>query len=590
MPNAASTPTRRRSCRRVPAWLAAALVGGSLTGSAAQEPVPAAGAPTDAFFEVVEVSIANIDVWVTDEKGNPVDGLTAEDFVVRRDGEEVPIANFYAVSENRPIGVGGDPTTPPEAASPRPDESPAWRRDEEPAVAPEHRLWMIVYIDNFNVDPIERNRVFPQLRTFLRRTLRPGDQAMVVKATRSLEVVQPFTADGESLGNSLAELFDDSGHATVRRRSQIETLQRIDRARSADQALIYAQQYAEEQMNGVEYTAEVLERLIESLGGLPGRKALVHVSSGIPMSAGEEMFQVVGEKFDSSEAYSLIPRHNTSRTFNRVNDLANAHRVAFYTIDAGGMRGMEFGKAEYGGFVDSRVRRILDSVVHESLQAPLRLMAIATGGQAIVNQNEILPALEKVARDFRSFYSLGIASNAQNDTYHEVEVKLADRRGDLQLRHRAGYRSKTPDTRARESLRSALLYTQDTDSGGVEVAWGRAERRDDGNYELPIQIRIPVRNVVLLPTVPGKQEARLRLYFGVVGPDGEASAIESVPFGFRLADEHVAAAQQESILHTHRLVVDRGQRRIGMTVLDLAGGDSWVVTGSVQVGPAAKSD
>jgi VWFA-related protein len=396
--------------------------------------------------------------------------------------------------------------------------------------------------------------------------------------------VQPFTSDGDELGDSLAEIFDDAGHAAVRRRDQIDALRRIDRARDARQALIYAQQYAEEQRNGVEYAAEALERMIESLGGLPGRKALVHVSSGIPMSAGEEMFHVVGEKFDDAEAYGMIPRYDTSRTFERVNQLANTHRVAFYTIDAGGMRGMEFGKAEYGGFVDPTIRKILDSVVHESLQAPLRLMALETGGQTIVNQNEILPALDKAARDFRSFYSLGIAAGSQTGRYHRVEVRLAQRRRGIELRHREGYRSKSTDTRARERLRSALLYTDETDTGGVRAEWGRAERGDDGNYVLPIRLSIPLRDIALLPTALGKHEARLRLYFGAVGPDGEASAIESIPLGLRFADEHVEAARSESILHTHRLVVDRGKRRIGVTVMDLASGGSWVVTRSVEVG------
>ena len=29
----------------------------------------------------------------------------------------------------------------------------------EPEIAPEHRLWLIVYVDNYNIDPIERRNV-----------------------------------------------------------------------------------------------------------------------------------------------------------------------------------------------------------------------------------------------------------------------------------------------------------------------------------------------------------------------------------------------------------------------------------------------
>jgi hypothetical protein len=245
---------------------------------------------------------------------------------------------------------------------------------------------------------------------------------------------------------------------------------------------------------------------------------------------------------------------------------------------------MEFGKAEYAGFVGPNVRRILDSVVHESLQAPLRLMALETGGRAIVNQNEILPALVEASADFRSFYSLGIASSTVGNQYHEIEVKLREPERGLQVRHRQGYRTKSADTRIREGLRSALLYSRDQNPGVVDVAWGRAERKDDGNYLLPVRLSVPLQRVTLLPTSPGKHEAQLRLYFAVVGADGEASAVDSFPIGLRLADEHVEAARKESLVHTHQLLVDPGERRVGVAIVDTAGGESWVVTKSLRVG------
>ena len=72
----------------------------------AQPPVePADDASTGDFFEVVNVQIANIDVWVTDKDGDPVSGLDKSDFVVTRDGKTVEIANFYAVSGGRPTAT-----------------------------------------------------------------------------------------------------------------------------------------------------------------------------------------------------------------------------------------------------------------------------------------------------------------------------------------------------------------------------------------------------------------------------------------------------------------------------------------------------
>jgi VWFA-related protein len=537
------------------------------------------------FFEAVEVEVVNIDVWVTDKQGTPVEGLGKEDFVALRDGQPVEISNFYSVFDGRPVATGR--ATAIGSDTEKPAGGPAILTPEKlRQVSPEHQLWLIVYIDNFNIDPIERRRVLPALREFLARNLRGGDQAMVMSYNRSLEIHQPFTNDSGLLFDALDAVSDYSGHAPGRERDQIETFQLIDTAQDPAQAMFYARQYAEQIMNGVDFTIDALRRMIDSLGGLPGRKALVHVSSGVPMLAGEEAFHAVAEKFNVTEAYGEISRHDTSRRFEKVNEHANAHRVTFYTLDAGGLRGMEFGGAEYGGFVDPRLRSILDSVVSENLQAPLRLMARETGGQTIVNVNDVLPALQRAATDFRSFYSLGIASAGTDEgRYHEIEVKLREKRKGAILRHRSGYRSKSTETRIREGLRSALLYEHQDNPLDIKVLWGRPRPHSEkGQYVLPIQLKVPLRNLVLLPMGPGKHEARLKLFVGAAGKDGQISQIEDSPFGVRLADEHVEAAKGESMLHTHQLLLSAGRKKVGVAIFDLFGRQSSVITGYIDVG------
>ena len=239
---------------------------------------PSDEAPDQDFFDVVEVEIVNIDVFVTDKQGQPVNGLTRGDFVVLSDGRPVEITNFYSVEDGRERAerrdMSNDTTVPAPAREPSLTISPE--------VAPEHQLWMIVYVDNYNINSIERNRVFPAVRRFLGGSLRPGDKAMLVSYNRKLEVREPFTDKFPLIQTALEELEDDSGFAAIRRRELMSTLKRVDDSGSPAQALLYARNYAEEQMNGVQYTTDALERLIDSLAGLPGRKALVHVSSGIP--------------------------------------------------------------------------------------------------------------------------------------------------------------------------------------------------------------------------------------------------------------------------------------------------------------------
>jgi VWFA-related protein len=523
---------------------------------------------TAQFVESVEVQIVNVDVWVTDRDGKPVTGLTQDDFVVRRDGEPVPITNFYAVDGGRAVAA---PETAETEAQPPSSTPPLERRAPRPTLPPEHRLWLVAYIDNANIEPNHRRRVLPDLRTFLSRSQRDGHRVMVVSYDRSLEVRQPFTDDPTLIEQALDEIAGESGFAVVRLREQMQTVERIVDAHSEDEALAAARLYAETQLNEVQFTTRALEEMIDSLAGLPGRKVLLYVTSGVPMRAGEEMFQAVATKFDSSRAYAEIPRHDASRDFERIGRQATANRVAFITMDAHGFRPMRFGSAEYRGFITPGLRSTLESAEQATMQASLHLLAQETGGHAIVNRNETLPALEEAAVDFDTFYSLGISNpDATEGRFHRLKIEV--KHGGVRVRHRQGYRTRGPDNRMIDLVRSSLLYRHEDNPLGLSVELGRPQRGEGGTYTVPIRLRIPLANVALVPVRDDRYEMRLKLYVGAVDERGDLSDIEVVPIGLRLAAEHVAAAKNESFLYTHGLLMKGGQQMIGLAIRDVYGG------------------
>jgi len=77
-------------------------------------PLAAAGPPSAAspsppsgiFAESVDVQVVNVEVYVTDRDGKPVEGLQREDFALREDGKPVTLSNFYAVGGSG--AAGGD--------------------------------------------------------------------------------------------------------------------------------------------------------------------------------------------------------------------------------------------------------------------------------------------------------------------------------------------------------------------------------------------------------------------------------------------------------------------------------------------------
>src|SRR3954453_11900939 len=58
---------------------------------------PAPVAAPEPLVEKIDVSVVNVDVTVTDRRGQPVPGLSRSDFEIFEDGKPQPISNFYAV-------------------------------------------------------------------------------------------------------------------------------------------------------------------------------------------------------------------------------------------------------------------------------------------------------------------------------------------------------------------------------------------------------------------------------------------------------------------------------------------------------------
>src|SRR6185295_8621358 len=110
----------------------------------AQEP-----APEESFAEAIDVSVVNLDVFVTDRKGQPLSGLTREDFEIYEDGKPVEITNFYAES-----GVAVVPAR--DASGPGTAQAP-------PARPPEQQLRLVIFVDDANTVASGRAKILDRL-------------------------------------------------------------------------------------------------------------------------------------------------------------------------------------------------------------------------------------------------------------------------------------------------------------------------------------------------------------------------------------------------------------------------------------------
>ncbi len=540
----------------------------------AETPDEAQAEGDSAFFETVDVTVVNVEVFVTDKKGNPITGLGRDDFEILEDGRPVTITNFYAVESGRPV-AGVEPA--PEAAPAAPEAVPA-------PIPEEQRLNLVVYVDNFNIRPFNRNRVFRRLREFLHDKLDSEDRVMLVTYDRSLHVRHGFTSDSTLIANALFELEEMTGHAIHQDSERRDVLRDIEEAESMGEVQWRVRQYAESLYNDLSFSISALSELVRSLGGLEGRKALLYVSDGLPMSAGEDLYHALQMKFHDSSVLAQSRDYHAGRKYRELAALANANRVTFYTIDAAGLRVYSSVSAERATAArNAGLDTMVDSIAISNLQSTLRFLADQTGGLAIVNSNDVGPGLERIAGDFDSYYSLGYTpAHAGDNRFHDIKVKV-DRKG-LNVRHREGYRDKGLHARMAESTVASLMYGMEKNPLNVAFRVGSGNKDEEGKHFLvPIEVDIPIASIVLVPR-EAFHEGRLRLFFSAIDEDGDMAEVSEVPIDIRIPSERLEEAREQPYRFQVSLRMRAGGHRLAVGVRDLLGAAESFVTRSVVVG------
>ncbi len=566
--------------RRPLVWLGA-LALASASQTAAQ--VAVEDGARGGFFETIDVNVVNVDVYVTDRHGKPVRELTMADFEILEDGRPVPITNFYAVMEGRPSAEAEAPAAP--AAPPPAAAEPAPLVAEAPPVPEEQRLHVVVYIDNFNIRPFNRNRVFRRLREFLANELSAEDRVMLVSYDRSLHQRHPFTSDAQLVAQALFELETLTGHAVHQDSERRDLLRRIGEAEDVNEVLWDVRTFAESSYNDLSFTVDAMREIVDSLAGLPGRKALLYVSDGVAMKPGEEMFYALMQKFNETSVLATAQEFDAHRLFDQLADQANAHRVSFYTIDAAGLRPPTASSAEVGELPQAGFQSFYDSTLISNLQAPLLVLAEKTGGQAIINQNDIGPALARVASDFGSYYSLGFTpSHAGSGRLFDLEVRVKGRK-DLRVRHRSSYRDKPPGTRMADGTMATLLYGEQRNGLGIAVSLDSSMPEENDLYLVTVVVQIPIGRLTLIPRDEFHQ-GRAKVFFAAMDEEGGLSEVQEVPVDLRIPAAQLQQAKEQHYAYEVQLRMRPGPHRLAVGVLDEVASEAAFVARSFVVGSA----
>ena len=512
-----------------------------LPAAALAQAPPAPENPPATFRETVQVRVMDLDVSVTDSRGNPVSDLTQNDFRVTVDGKPVSIDYFTRVAEGT--------IHAPDLATASPDLVLAEYRKGADAYVPRQFL---MYIDVGNLSPGSRKRGLEALRDLVTR-LGPGDMGRVVLFDRRGKEQSEWTSSKETLFSALSKI--ESGVGMSRLMNETQTLNQIDSTRSRQSRETVARMYAEQVRVEVSNMLRDMSAELTTLTALPGKRAFLYVSGGFDMQPGSAMMQYAVGSF-SLRSYDA---GNMGRELQALIQKANANQVTFYTVDARGLTA-EGGSA--GGDEPLLSRPGVSFFARQDSQAGLQELAAETGGLALLNTNALSSGLGRIYQDASTYYSVGVnLSNMPGVGFRNVRVTVA--RPGVTVRARRSFAARTPAERggdvAQAALRSNIQYR------GIPVTLSTAlPTKGKKYYALPIAVTVPASSLTFLPSGDSRR-AVADVYVGVMDDAGRMSDINREETTFTLPPD---APSNAPLRYTVNLEIRKGNARVVVNVRD----------------------
>lgn len=377
----------------------------------------------------ITTNLIQIDVSVTDKKGNVVKGLTTDDFEVFENGVKQPISNLSFISSVRETAEASKPE-PEKPAVPVPPVS----------LRPEQiRRTVALVVDDLSLSFESAYQTRRALRRFVDEQMQEGDLVAIIRTGAGIGALQQFTADKRILyaaiervkwnpvGNNNISAFVPleplvKGEPTPEPEPGDRTAEGIERERND----FRANYFAIGTLGAVDY-------VIRGMGELPGRKSIILFSQGFKLFNQDAVgFREASIIFDS---------------LRRLIDQANRASVVIYSIDPRGLAITGITAADStAGRTPEELRNAETDRMIELLdtQDGLRFLSRETGGFAVVNNNDIAGGVRRVLND-QSYYLIAYAPDtetfdAAKRKFNHLEVKV--KRDGLNVRYRSGFFNK----------------------------------------------------------------------------------------------------------------------------------------------------
>jgi VWFA-related protein len=443
----------------------------------AQQPEPQAPGQSQNYVIKAQTNVVLVDVRVWDKKGNPVTDLKPEDFKVYEDGVLQHITSF-SVENIAELAAATADNGPPLTIdlSKLPPNTPL----EQVAKVLQDRRLMVLFFDLSSMQIDDLMRALKSATHFVDVQMTPADLVSVVTYSSNLRVAQNFTNDRKQLdtvlksiqvgeASSLADVGGEGAAGGTDASGQEIVTQDVSAAFTPDET--------EFNIFNTDEKLAAIESLAQMLRGVPGRKSVIHFSSGIQTTGVENQAEL-----------------------RAAEDAANQSNVSLYTVDARGLVALPPGgdatsaapasTALYrSAAVSSQITSLLDT------RETLASLSADTGGRTFYDTNDFSQAFQRIQADNSTYYLLGYSpSNTKSDgRFRRIRVEVA--RPGVRAQARPGYfapKSFRQFTKDDKELQLEQAMALDTPFVDLPMAIGADYfRQADGKYYVVLSSKIP---------------------------------------------------------------------------------------------------
>ncbi len=496
------------------------------------------------YIETFEVRLHNLDVVVTDAKGNPVRGLTKNDFIVLENGTSQPVTNFslYDTSASTASSV----------------HAAAAGSETFEAVPPPARHF-VFFIDEIEVQRNARKRLYQRVQEFV-EAMRDGDVASVVRPTAPSKVVQEFTGDRAAIESALKTAIDQSDLKMTGLSADIARLRdalgvenqppncaggrngcKESNVFLSNNRATAQRDYAFAARRRVEHRLGQIRALTTSLGSIEGRKILVMVTMGlgsVPGSEARSLEQELGvddlSSGDGDDFSRLVkPEVITRSSLNAIDDIARsaaANGVTIYALEpevhlellsrGAASIPVRTGPMSTGMNAGPDLRKDVSTSMHVDLlqnsAATLTSLSEKTGGRWFRGDAGIDDTFKQLSTDLSVYYSLAYRATGAAGETRKVEVKVRNR-PELKVRTRTEVLQKSTGREMDDLVVASLIYPRPVNELGIQVTAG-APVKARGYFTIPIDIVLPMSKLTFLPSEDGtKYVASFDVHFASAG-------------------------------------------------------------------------